>query len=50
MKNNGPKLRRRDDDLGDRIPNDWLEFLIILVAGVAVFGGFVALYYLSQQL
>ena len=43
-------VERRHDDLGNRVPNDWLEALVIFVAGVGVFGGFVALYYLAQQL
>ncbi len=50
MKDKGPRLKRRDDHLGDSFPNDWVEALIIFVAGVGVFGGFVALYYLSQQM
>ena len=40
---------RRQDDLGDSFPRDWFEALTIFVAGVGVFGGFVALYYLAQQ-
>ena len=50
MKDNGPRLKRRDDDLGDSFPNDWLEAAILFVAGCGVFGGFFALYYLTQQL
>lgn len=40
---------KKRDEIGDSFPNDWLEALIIMVAGIGVFGGFVALYYLSQQ-
>lgn len=29
--------------------NDWFEALIIFIAGLGMFGGFVGLYYLSQQ-
>lgn len=36
------------DYLADRVPNDWLEALIIFLAGIGVFGGFVGLYYLWQ--
>ena len=32
----------------DKFPNDWLEALIIFVAGLGVFGGFMALFYLWQ--
>jgi len=49
MKDKSPK-RESKDDVGDSFPNDWLEALIIFVAGVGVFGGFVTLYYLGQQL
>lgn len=40
---------RRVDDLGDSFPNDYLEALILLVCTFAIFGGFVALYYLAQK-
>ena len=37
---------RRSDD---RVPNDWLEGLAILLALVGVTGAGIALYHLSQQ-
>jgi hypothetical protein len=45
------KLKRKEKPSKDPYPlvNDWLEVLIIFTAGVGVFTGFVALYYLSQQ-
>lgn len=49
MKDNNQRQRRRDDELGDSFPNDWVEALIIFVTGVAMFGGICMLYYLSQQ-
>ena len=36
------------DPIGDRFPNDWLEALILFVAGIGVFGGIFALLYLAQ--
>jgi hypothetical protein len=42
-------LKPRSDELGDAFPNDWLEALIIFIAGLGVFGGFFALYHLTQQ-
>ena len=48
MKDNGPKQRRRHDELGDSFPNDWLEAAILFVVGVAMFGSVVALYHLYQ--
>ena len=42
-------LQPRADDLGDSFPNDWVEALVLFVAGVGVFGGLFALYYLAQQ-
>lgn len=36
------------DDIGDRVPNDWLEATILFVVGVAMFGSVVALYHLWQ--
>ena len=45
------KLRARSvrhDPIGDRFPNDWLEALILFVAGIGVFGGIYALLYLAQ--
>lgn len=49
--------RRRDkrytiasDALSDRIPNDWLEAVVILVALVAVSGGAYMLYELSHMM
>ena len=48
MKDNGPKQRRRHDELGDSFPNDWLEAVILFVVGVAMFGSVVALYHLYQ--
>ncbi len=36
------------DPIGDSFPNDWLEALILFVAGVGVFGGLLALLYLAQ--
>lgn len=50
MKDNGPKLKRREDELGDSFPNDWLEALILFVVGIGIFGGLFSLYYLTQQL
>ncbi len=41
-------MKRKPDEMGDRIPNDWLEALILFVAGVGVFGGIYALLYLAQ--
>ena len=49
MKDNGPKQKRRHDDLGDSFPNDWLEAGILFVVGVAMFGSVYALYHLYQQ-
>jgi hypothetical protein len=49
MKDNGPKLKRRHDDLGDRVPNDWLEAVILFVVGLALIGSTAALYHLYQQ-
>ena len=48
MKDNGPKLKRRHDELGDSFPNDYLEALILFVVGVAMFGSVIALYHLYQ--
>ncbi len=42
-------LQPRSDDLGESFPNDWVEALIIFVAGLGVFGGVIALYHLAQQ-
>jgi hypothetical protein len=39
---------KRQDELGDAFPNDWLEALIILVAIVGISGGGLALYHLAQ--
>jgi hypothetical protein len=41
---------RRHDDLGDRIPNDWLEAVIIFTALAAMSGGAYFMYYLAQQM
>ena len=38
------------DALSDRIPNDWLEAVVILVALVALSGGAFMLYELSQMM
>ena len=44
-----PRARSaRPDPIGDRFPNDWLEALILFVAGIGVFGGVFALLYLAQ--
>lgn len=32
----------------DKFPNDWLEAVILLVAGIGIFGGFLSLFYLWQ--
>ena len=37
------------DALSDRIPNDWLEAVVILVALVSLSGGAYMLYELSQM-
>lgn len=49
MKDNGPKQKRRHDDLGDSFPNDYLEAAILFVVGLAMFGSVIALYHLWQQ-
>ena len=49
MKDNGPKQKRRHDDLGDSFPNDYLEAAILFVVGLAMFGSVYALYHLYQQ-
>jgi hypothetical protein len=41
--------KRQDDHLGDRIPNDWLEAVVIFLALMAMTSAGVALYYLSEQ-
>ena len=38
----------RPDPIGDSFPNDWLEALILFVAGVGVLGGIYALLYLAK--
>ena len=41
--------RRPSDNLGDRIPNDWLEAVAIFLAIVGMTGAGITLYHLSQQ-
>jgi hypothetical protein len=41
---------KRHDDLGDRIPNDWLEAVIILSALITMSGGAYFMYHLAQQM
>ena len=49
MKDANRKQRKPSPDpVGDSFPNDWLEALILFVAGVGVFGGVLALLYLAQ--
>ncbi len=38
------------DDIGDRVPNDWLEAAILFVTGIGIFGGLFSLWYLAQQM
>lgn len=42
--------KQSQDDIGNRVPNDWLEALVLFVAGLGMFGAVMSLYYLSQQL
>jgi hypothetical protein len=44
------RVQRRNDDLGDSFPNDWLEALIVFITGLGVFGGVLALWYLAEQM
>jgi hypothetical protein len=37
------------DDIGDAFPNDWIEALILFVAGIGIFGGIVTLFYLADK-
>ena len=49
-KRGGPSHRvRKDDELGDAFPNDWLEGLIVFVALIGILGGALALYHLAQS-
>ena len=41
--------RRRSDSMNDKVPNDWLEKLILVITGFGVIGAMYALLYLSQQ-
>jgi hypothetical protein len=34
--------------VSDKFPNDWLEALIVMVAGIGVLGGIASLIYLYQ--
>jgi hypothetical protein len=43
------RAKPKADDLSDAFPNDWLEALILFVAGVGIFGGIVALFYLADK-
>ena len=40
----------RPDALGDSFPNDWFEAVILFVAGVGIFGGVLALWYLIENM
>ena len=35
--------------MNDKVPNDWLEKLILVITGFGVIGAMYALLYLSQQ-
>ena len=39
--------KRHDSD--DKVPNDWLEAVVIFLALMAMTGAGIALYYLSEQ-
>lgn len=41
---------KRHDDLGDGIPNDWLEAVIILAALITMSGGAWFMYSLAQNM
>ena len=43
----GPTQPLRHDELGDSLPDSWVEGLIIAVALFGILGGAVALYHLS---
>ena len=50
-KRGGLKHRvRKDDEVGDSFPNDWLEAVIVLVALIGIGGGALTLYHLSQSM
>ena len=49
-KRSGKMYTIASDALSDRIPNDWLEAVVILVALVALSGGAYTLYSLSQMM
>ena len=36
------------DDIGDRVPNDWLEAVILFIVGLGLFGSVIALYHLWE--
>ena len=45
----GISVSRRPHDSDDKVPNDWLEAVVIFLALMAMTGAGIALYYLSEQ-
>ncbi len=41
--------KRQGDHLGDRIPNDWLEAVVIFLALMAITGAGVMMYHLAGK-
>ena len=39
----------RSDNMNDKLPNDWLEAIIVTVCLVAIAGGALAMYDLAQR-
>ena len=51
MKRGGPRHKvRKDDEIGDTFPEDWVEGLIVFVALIGIGGGALTLYHLAQSM
>ena len=43
------KLPKRNDELGDSFPNDWLELVVVISAVLCISAGMLFLYFLGSQ-